>query len=308
MRCRSHNIPLGGKLCRTFDRYIEERSMNPGRNDPCPCGSGRKYKKCCMNSATGTALRDISPIAISTRIAYAGRVGRERKKWCKDYIAWKTDQFDKMTADQAHRVLAIGKRISCSKGCWFCCSQHVGASLEECDAIVYWLHLHQDVREGFMARYPAWRSRLCEHEAVFQQVSQAGSVSMSRPHDLPAREEFMQKAENYGQLNVLCPFLDHGICSIYPVRPLVCATHVVVSPPDQCKSSSMEAPMLLLGATAPIQPPYFRGSPDTVIFSPAPLLVCEIINGGFIYLNDLPGLAGLENEAFGDLEILALLR
>ena len=21
----------------------------PGRNDPCPCGSGRKYKKCCAN-------------------------------------------------------------------------------------------------------------------------------------------------------------------------------------------------------------------------------------------------------------------
>ncbi len=21
--------------------------MNPGRNDPCPCGSGKKYKKCC---------------------------------------------------------------------------------------------------------------------------------------------------------------------------------------------------------------------------------------------------------------------
>jgi hypothetical protein len=21
--------------------------MNPGRNDPCPCGSGQKYKKCC---------------------------------------------------------------------------------------------------------------------------------------------------------------------------------------------------------------------------------------------------------------------
>ncbi|MCU9614566.1 SEC-C domain-containing protein [Caldibacillus lycopersici] len=23
--------------------------MNIGRNDPCPCGSGKKYKKCCMN-------------------------------------------------------------------------------------------------------------------------------------------------------------------------------------------------------------------------------------------------------------------
>ena len=20
----------------------------PGRNEPCPCGSGRKYKKCCL--------------------------------------------------------------------------------------------------------------------------------------------------------------------------------------------------------------------------------------------------------------------
>jgi hypothetical protein len=23
--------------------------MKPGRNDPCPCGSGKKRKKCCMN-------------------------------------------------------------------------------------------------------------------------------------------------------------------------------------------------------------------------------------------------------------------
>ena len=23
-------------------------SAQPGRNDPCPCGSGSKYKKCCL--------------------------------------------------------------------------------------------------------------------------------------------------------------------------------------------------------------------------------------------------------------------
>jgi hypothetical protein len=22
----------------------------PGRNDPCPCGSGKKYKKCCFQA------------------------------------------------------------------------------------------------------------------------------------------------------------------------------------------------------------------------------------------------------------------
>ncbi len=34
-----------------------ERKLTPflrtekqvGRNDPCPCGSGKKFKKCCMN-------------------------------------------------------------------------------------------------------------------------------------------------------------------------------------------------------------------------------------------------------------------
>jgi preprotein translocase subunit SecA len=24
-----------------------------GRNDPCPCGSGKKYKKCCLNRMNG---------------------------------------------------------------------------------------------------------------------------------------------------------------------------------------------------------------------------------------------------------------
>lgn len=28
--------------------------MKTGRNDPCPCGSGKKYKKCCLNAASPT--------------------------------------------------------------------------------------------------------------------------------------------------------------------------------------------------------------------------------------------------------------
>src|SRR5579859_4270141 len=27
---------------------VTERAMKAGRNDPCPCGSGKKYKKCCL--------------------------------------------------------------------------------------------------------------------------------------------------------------------------------------------------------------------------------------------------------------------
>lgn len=28
----------------------------PGRNDPCPCGSGQKYKKCCLSSETSSGV------------------------------------------------------------------------------------------------------------------------------------------------------------------------------------------------------------------------------------------------------------
>ena len=32
------------------------RDKMVGRNDPCPCGSGKKYKKCCMNKDSATNL------------------------------------------------------------------------------------------------------------------------------------------------------------------------------------------------------------------------------------------------------------
>jgi SWIM/SEC-C metal-binding protein len=32
-------------LLNTPETYVAEKTV--GRNDPCPCGSGKKYKKCC---------------------------------------------------------------------------------------------------------------------------------------------------------------------------------------------------------------------------------------------------------------------
>jgi hypothetical protein len=32
--------------------------MKIGRNEPCPCGSGRKYKRCCLERARTDAVRD----------------------------------------------------------------------------------------------------------------------------------------------------------------------------------------------------------------------------------------------------------
>src|SRR5579883_2742382 len=32
------------------DASMVNSYKNVGRNDPCPCGSGKKFKKCCLNS------------------------------------------------------------------------------------------------------------------------------------------------------------------------------------------------------------------------------------------------------------------
>jgi tetratricopeptide (TPR) repeat protein len=40
-----------------------ERSRPPGRNDPCPCGSGKKYKRCCLlDEALPTPVRHIDDV------------------------------------------------------------------------------------------------------------------------------------------------------------------------------------------------------------------------------------------------------
>ncbi|MDO6681813.1 MULTISPECIES: YchJ family protein [unclassified Oceanobacter] len=36
-----------GEHWRYYDGEAEWQQLQPGRNDPCPCGSGKKFKKCC---------------------------------------------------------------------------------------------------------------------------------------------------------------------------------------------------------------------------------------------------------------------
>jgi len=42
------SLDAAGQLPRDTDPVVQAvRTPSVGRNDPCPCGSGRKYKKCC---------------------------------------------------------------------------------------------------------------------------------------------------------------------------------------------------------------------------------------------------------------------
>ena len=61
--CTAHGWQyiIGFELDKTEDISDLERALNPpqqiisqkvGRNDPCPCGSGKKFKKCCNANKT----------------------------------------------------------------------------------------------------------------------------------------------------------------------------------------------------------------------------------------------------------------
>jgi hypothetical protein len=46
--------------------------MKTGRNEPCPCGSGKKYKHCCLGKETATSWTQKALIAIIAVILLGG--------------------------------------------------------------------------------------------------------------------------------------------------------------------------------------------------------------------------------------------
>ena len=53
--------------------------MKVGRNDPCPCGSGKKYKACCLNKEAVSRPVDLGPSGFPTQGGvYPGPAPRPR--------------------------------------------------------------------------------------------------------------------------------------------------------------------------------------------------------------------------------------
>jgi len=60
------NVPSKVSLTKSLGKIrvngtINNTGKKVGRNDPCPCGSGRKYKKCCLNGNRPTLRRERVP-------------------------------------------------------------------------------------------------------------------------------------------------------------------------------------------------------------------------------------------------------
>jgi tetratricopeptide (TPR) repeat protein len=77
----------------------------PGRNDPCPCGSGNKYKKCCLPKQQVAALEEHAKSQAGRDERAAARRLRDQQiraemaaKWAGD---WPGDEDQLTTASNA---------------------------------------------------------------------------------------------------------------------------------------------------------------------------------------------------------------
>lgn len=69
----------------------------PGRNEPCPCGSGKKYKKCCLNNpAVGGTFIYTDLDMLSNKVNELIKDGRlaEAEDTCRILMKKYPDQID----------------------------------------------------------------------------------------------------------------------------------------------------------------------------------------------------------------------
>ena len=256
---------------------------------------------------------------IHRETAYKGQVGLQRKIFCTNYIARKRIVLDEITEAQHREAQIIGERIKCTKGCSFCCLLHVEATIQECEAIVYYLYQNEDAIKIFLANYPRWRNRIRENGDIFKELGELSREvfafqfekgEIRADYILQKQEAFSKAQARYARQNIYCPFLEENLCLIYEVRPYNCAGFYSTTPPAWCDPSNQNEPAIyrsnLPGETI-FDLTFHHKSLRAPVFTFMPLAVYEILSGGYGHLSTIPGFENLEDEFMNDPEVRSYL-
>jgi Fe-S-cluster containining protein len=170
------------------------------------------------------------------RKAYEGVSGAKRRQFCDAYRRVLPAIYSNLHK-RCIESLKEGEQISCNKGCFYCCYQHVGVTLADGVVIVDYLYSHEGVLGNFLNSYPEWQMAAAdisrEVDAECNLAVETGNLGASLRH-----------SDDYFDIQVRCPFLLGSNCSIYEVRPLNCAAHYSTSPCEWCAKGSPEKPVL----------------------------------------------------------------
>jgi tetratricopeptide (TPR) repeat protein len=73
----------------------------PGRNDPCPCGSGKKYKHCCLDKDRAAELET----AVAQRVALQDQQATQKAKQAALQKGYQEELLESLAALQESQAL-----------------------------------------------------------------------------------------------------------------------------------------------------------------------------------------------------------
>jgi Fe-S-cluster containining protein len=273
----------------------------------CPCGSGLQFKACCGKKEQ----MEQRVISLNRATAYAGATGRRRESFCQQYTLHKEAAIAGMKNGLQQEAKATGIEIACARGCPWCCYVYVVASMQECEAIVYYLYQHEDALQHFLRTYRTWRTRVEKIRGTFFEISRLQQKRMARedtPHD---SDSFNSELIKYSEERLPCPFLNESSCSIYEIRPFVCAGLASTTCREWCDPAHpchKHIRLLKAEVTMDEDMPYFANPQGKPALTNMPALVYEILRYGWEFLWKVPGLEYLKANITDDPEINEILR
>ena len=242
-------------------------------------------------------------------IAYKGRLGRQREDFCTQYIKSKQEILKKIEQKQTEWTKAKGETITCHKGCAFCCTQHIPASLHECEATAYYLYQNKKALASFLQAYPRWTARVEKIKDLLARMERLFNEMVASRFSGESKQAFLDEADNYAAQNIPCPFLSDNACLIHAVRPWTCASLFATSPAGWChplNPNKAKTYTDTFGLTVKL--PFYYKPFKGQVYSFLPVMVYEILEGGFFYLSRIIGSESLPAEVTNDPEVKAILK
>ena len=105
-----------------------------GRNDPCPCGSGKKYKRCCLGKdapAPGAWTTEERDSALASLMRFAQRAELDRDRAAAELTFW-GKRLERMTPAEARETMDFEQsRFGFHEWLVFDCPIHGGGTIVE---------------------------------------------------------------------------------------------------------------------------------------------------------------------------------
>jgi Fe-S-cluster containining protein len=283
-----------------------------GRNSPCPCGSGEKYKYCCSPSAINKLGDEIKLFKQNRDSAYTGEIGVQRKNFCSSYLTKKQEIFEELSRRQ-NKIASESGNITCGAGCYHCCILLAGATIQEAELIVYHLYHNEELFNYFIRIFPSWIAKLREVDSLLaeQQKNKNGSANKIFKKEKPCEcsyllsasldEKWKSSIDNrliFVRQKLYCPFLRDGRCSIYEVRPFYCAGYMATTPGEWCDPLCTADYLKNRRAYQTFEVDladdlsFYTGNLERPAWSFAPLMVYDILKYGPSALNKMKIMEG----------------